>query len=85
MSARDTAAFWVEYVIRHRGAPHMQYPAVHQSFIQKNSLDVIGFLIAVLYVVIKVISFVVRKVFQKLFKKPIKQEEGKKKNKVKKN
>lgn len=66
MSARETAAYWVEYVIRHHGAPHMQYPAVHQNFIQQNSLDVIAFLIVSIYVVLKIISFVIRYFFRAL-------------------
>ncbi|KAJ6636556.1 UDP-glucosyltransferase 2 [Pseudolycoriella hygida] len=38
-TALETAVYWTEYVIRHRGAPHMQIPLVHMNFIQRNSLD----------------------------------------------
>lgn len=40
----ETAIFWVEYVIRHRGAKHMQANSVHLNTFQLLSLDVIGFL-----------------------------------------
>lgn len=44
-SALDTAIYWTEYVIRHRGAPHMQTPQVQMNFIQRNSLDIVALLI----------------------------------------
>lgn len=56
MSALDSAVFWTEYVIRHQGAPHMHYNGANLNFIQKNSLDVIGLIAAILYVVFKVIK-----------------------------
>ncbi|XP_055836559.1 UDP-glucosyltransferase 2-like [Episyrphus balteatus] len=46
---RESVIYWTEYVIRHRGAKHMQSPAVQMSFLQKNSLDVVGVLGLVLY------------------------------------
>ncbi|XP_055917733.1 UDP-glycosyltransferase UGT5-like [Eupeodes corollae] len=59
MTAKQTVVFWTEYVLRHHGAPHMQSPAVHMNNWQLASLDVIGFLIAVLYVVFKVSKTVI--------------------------
>lgn len=58
MSARETAIFWIEYVIRHHGAPHLQYPGVRLNFWQSNSLDVIAFLIVAFYLIFKVIIFI---------------------------
>ncbi|XP_053554852.1 UDP-glucuronosyltransferase 1A1 isoform X3 [Bombina bombina] len=44
----DLAVHWVEFVMRHKGAPHLR-PAAHDlNWIQYHSLDVIGFLLAVL-------------------------------------
>lgn len=74
MNARETATFWVEYVIRHRGAPHLQYPAVHQNLFQINSLDVIAFLLAVAYVVVSLAVFAVKFVCLKMFKRKRKQK-----------
>ncbi|GAB0091279.1 uncharacterized protein DMENIID0001_060990 [Sergentomyia squamirostris] len=51
-SAMDTAIYWTEYVIRHQGAPHLQSPAVHLNFWQRNSLDVIAFLATILVVTV---------------------------------
>ncbi|XP_065525750.1 UDP-glucuronosyltransferase 1A1-like isoform X4 [Lathamus discolor] len=43
----DLAVHWVEFVMRHKGAPHLR-PAAHDlNWIQYHSLDVIAFLIVV--------------------------------------
>ncbi|KAM6396576.1 UDP-glucuronosyltransferase 1A1-like isoform 3-T3 [Pluvialis apricaria] len=43
----DLAVHWVEFVMRHKGAPHLR-PAAHDlNWIQYHSLDVIAFLVAV--------------------------------------
>lgn len=36
----DTAMYWIEYVIRHKGATHMISPLVGQSFLVSNGFDV---------------------------------------------
>lgn len=54
-TAMETAVFWVEYVLRHRGAKHMQSNAVHLNEFQLNSLDVIGFLALVLIFVLTIV------------------------------
>lgn len=80
MSARETAAYWVEYVIRHRGAPHLQYPGVHLNFWQRNSLDVIAFLIAAIYVFFKLVIIIIKFIAAKICKKPVKANEKIKRN-----
>lgn len=62
LNAQNTAIFWVEYVIRHHGAPHLHYPGADLNFFQFNSIDVVLFLIAIVYVFIKVIKLVLRKI-----------------------
>ncbi|XP_013100181.1 UDP-glucosyltransferase 2 [Stomoxys calcitrans] len=54
MSARESVAFWVEYILRHHGAAHMQSPLVHMNFIESMNLDVYVFLLAVTYVLYRV-------------------------------
>ncbi|KAH8273603.1 hypothetical protein KR018_003145, partial [Drosophila ironensis] len=62
LSARETFVYWVEYVIRHRGAPHLQSPVVHMSFIAANNLDIYAILVCALLV----ICFIVKRLFRKL-------------------
>lgn len=63
MNAIETAVYWVEYILRHRGAPHIHYPGADLNFIQYNSLDVIGFLIFMLWFSVRVVKFIFVKIF----------------------
>ncbi|XP_055978127.1 UDP-glucuronosyltransferase 1A7-like isoform X3 [Sorex fumeus] len=65
----DLAVFWVEFVMRHKGAPHLR-PAAHDlTWYQYHSLDVIAFLLSivlgVLFIVYKCCAFGCRKCFGK--------------------
>ncbi|XP_049861770.1 UDP-glucuronosyltransferase 1A9-like [Schistocerca gregaria] len=57
----DTAAWWIEYVIRHKGAPHMRSAALDLSWWQLLLLDVIGIVVAmasiVAYVLFKAATY----------------------------
>ncbi|XP_039959805.1 UDP-glycosyltransferase UGT5-like isoform X4 [Bactrocera tryoni] len=55
MTPRETVVYWVDYVLRHKGAKHMQSPAVHMNRWQLLSLDVIGFLLAIVLTISVVI------------------------------
>lgn len=48
MTPRQLVRYWVDYVIRHKGAKHMQSPAINMPWWQLYSVDVIGFLMAVI-------------------------------------
>ncbi|XP_053453274.1 UDP-glucuronosyltransferase 1-6 isoform X4 [Nycticebus coucang] len=65
----DLAVFWVEFVMRHKGAPHLR-PAAHDlTWYQYHSLDVIGFLLAavltVAFIAFKCCAYGCRKCFGK--------------------
>ncbi|KAM4626626.1 UDP-glucuronosyltransferase 1A1-like isoform 2-T2 [Discoglossus pictus] len=57
----DLAVHWVEFVMRHKGAPHLRPAAHNLNWIQYHSLDVIGFLLTLLlvtlFIFIKIFSF----------------------------
>ncbi|XP_066135942.1 UDP-glucuronosyltransferase 2A1 isoform X3 [Saccopteryx bilineata] len=42
----DRAVFWIEFVMRHKGAKHLRPAAHNLTWVQYHSLDVIGFLLA---------------------------------------
>lgn len=79
MDAQSTAVYWVEYVIRHRGAPHMKYPAAEMNFFQENSLDVIAFLLVAFYVVFKILKIISKAIFKFICCRGKKSVENKKK------
>ncbi|XP_037032183.1 UDP-glucosyltransferase 2-like [Bradysia coprophila] len=72
----DKAAFWIEYVIRHNGAKHMQSPAVHLNILQYYLVDAISFILAALYVSIRLIKFLFKVILRKVFRRG--HEKGKK-------
>lgn len=60
----DEAMFWIEYVIRHKGAPHYRSPALNLKWYQRLLLDVILILAFVLTVIAVVISYIVKSIFK---------------------
>ncbi|XP_069313540.1 UDP-glucuronosyltransferase 2B4-like isoform X3 [Eulemur rufifrons] len=46
MKPLDRAVFWIEFVMRHKGAKHLRVAAHDLTWFQYHSLDVIGFLLA---------------------------------------
>ncbi|XP_039451155.1 UDP-glycosyltransferase UGT5-like [Culex pipiens pallens] len=43
----ELAVFWVEYVIRHKGAPHIRTASMDLGFVQYHNLDVLAMLLGV--------------------------------------
>ncbi|XP_063705261.1 UDP-glycosyltransferase UGT5-like [Culicoides brevitarsis] len=66
MKPTEKAVFWTEYVIRHKGAKHLEYPGVHVPTYQLYYLDVIA-----AYLVILIILTIVLYFFTKLISKVI--------------
>nr|XP_051675706.1 UDP-glucuronosyltransferase 2B16 isoform X3 [Oryctolagus cuniculus] len=67
MKPLDRAVFWIEFVMRHKGAKHLRVAAHDLTWYQYHSLDVIGFLLACVtittYIVIKFCLLVYQKLF----------------------
>ncbi|KAM9358616.1 UDP-glucuronosyltransferase-like [Symphorus nematophorus] len=65
----DLAAFWTEFVMRHKGAPHVRVAAHELNWIQYHSLDVCGFLVivllSVLWLTLKCCLFCTHRCFRK--------------------
>ncbi|XP_036994005.2 UDP-glucuronosyltransferase 2A1 isoform X2 [Artibeus jamaicensis] len=62
----DRAVFWIEFVMRHKGAKHLRPAAHNLTWFQYYSLDVIGFLLtcvaAVIFLVTKCCLFFYQKI-----------------------
>ncbi|XP_012354775.1 UDP-glucuronosyltransferase 2B4 isoform X3 [Nomascus leucogenys] len=52
----DRAVFWIEFVMRHKGAKHLRVAAHDLTWFQYHSLDVIGFLLTCVATVIFIIT-----------------------------
>jgi len=67
MSAMDTAIYWVEYVIRNKGAHHLRSAAVDLTWYQYYLLDVITFLAIILLFFILICYFVTKRIKRLMF------------------
>ncbi|XP_017005908.2 UDP-glycosyltransferase UGT5 [Drosophila takahashii] len=62
MSPLDTAIWWTEYVLRHKGAYHMRVAGQDLGFFAYHSLDVIGALMGGVLVTLLIALYVLRKI-----------------------
>nr|ATN96035.1 UDP-glucuronosyl transferase 351A4 [Aphis gossypii] len=74
MSALDTAVYWVEYVIRHKGAHHLRSTAVKLTWYQYLLLDVILFFIVISLLLIYIFYFITKCIIRSILKLFIKQK-----------
>ncbi|XP_068452376.1 UDP-glucuronosyltransferase 2A2-like [Clinocottus analis] len=67
MKPLDRAMFWIEFVMRNKGAAHLRTESYKMSMIQYHSIDVLAFLLAVVLLVFTVfvsaLTFLWRRVF----------------------
>ena len=59
----DRAVFWVEYVIRHKGAHHMRSAARDLNIIQFYCLEVISVIIGAIVLLVYIFYTIIRKMF----------------------
>ncbi|KAH8406761.1 hypothetical protein KR222_010009, partial [Zaprionus bogoriensis] len=62
MSPQETAVWWTEYVLRHKGAAHMRVAAQDLSFTAYHSLDVFALILGVGILILGLISWLLWKV-----------------------
>lgn len=66
----DTAVYWTEYVLRHKGAAHLQSPARDMPFYQYLLLDVLAVYGVLLFLAYKTISIMARFVYRCITSSP---------------
>lgn len=62
----ERAIYWTEYVIRHKGAYHLQSPAKDLNFIQYYLIDVVLFVALAVFTIFAIFSYLLRSAFTKL-------------------
>ncbi|KAH8248195.1 hypothetical protein KR038_004376 [Drosophila bunnanda] len=62
MSPLDTAIWWTEYVLRHKGAYHMRVAGQDLGFFAYHSVDVIGTLLAGALLIVVIITSILWKI-----------------------
>lgn len=68
MSPKDTAVFWTEYVLRHKGADHLKTASTQLEWYQYLLLDVIAFVLGALFVSLYLIRKVVKSLAKVVFR-----------------
>lgn len=72
--AMELACYWIEYVIRYKGAAQLHYQGADLNFIEHQMLDVILLLLAVVYVVYKLVKLLVKAIIRMVCGKSKKQK-----------
>ncbi|XP_047451333.1 UDP-glucuronosyltransferase 2C1-like [Mugil cephalus] len=67
MKPMEQAMFWIEYVMRHKGAHHLQTQAHKMSWFAYNCVDVIAALLAVVLLITLIFFSVVRLLWRMIF------------------
>ncbi|XP_051739261.1 UDP-glucuronosyltransferase 2C1-like [Ctenopharyngodon idella] len=74
MKPLDRAVFWIEFVMRNRGAPHLQTQSFRMSWIEYHCIDVILTLMATIFIFAFVTVYTIRYFYLILFRKKVKRE-----------
>lgn len=52
MPGQELAAYWIEHVLRHNGTKHLQLASKNLPFYQRHLIDVISFLVALVFLIL---------------------------------
>lgn len=64
----EAAAYWIEYVVRHKGAPHLKSAAQQLNFFQYFLLDVIATFVAVVLITLGILVYILKRICHALRK-----------------
>ncbi|XP_049308406.1 UDP-glucosyltransferase 2-like isoform X1 [Bactrocera dorsalis] len=74
MGPRETALYWIDYVIRHKGARHLRAAGLDLKWYQFYLLDVIALVVAAVAVALGVLVLLVRWILRRISGEQIKQK-----------
>ncbi|XP_072385464.1 UDP-glycosyltransferase UGT5-like isoform X2 [Diabrotica undecimpunctata] len=64
----ETAVYWTEYVVKHKGAPFMKTAAVDMPFYQYYLLDVLAFIFAILGLIMYLAFYITRLILKMILR-----------------
>ncbi|XP_062406039.1 UDP-glucuronosyltransferase 2B14-like [Sardina pilchardus] len=74
MKPLDRAIFWIEFIMRNGGAPHLRTQSFRMSWIAYHSIDVILTLIMALLLLLLIMFLAIKKCCSVIFNKKVKSE-----------
>ncbi|KAH8358918.1 hypothetical protein KR093_003240 [Drosophila rubida] len=63
MSPQETAIWWTEYILRHKGGHHMRSAAQDLSFVEYHNLDVLGLFLGIVIIAFIAFKLILRKLW----------------------
>jgi len=64
MSPAESVVYWTEYVLRHKGAPHLKSHALNLKWYQYFLVDVICTLLFIAFVISFIIYYTIKMIFK---------------------
>ncbi|XP_058833855.1 UDP-glycosyltransferase UGT5-like [Topomyia yanbarensis] len=80
MTPKELAVYWVEYVIRYRGAPHLRSPVMDLTLLQQGSIDVHALLVVIILSIIVINLYITKILWLKLVKRKVSLDSQKKRS-----
>ncbi|GAB6026752.1 hypothetical protein CHUAL_013257 [Chamberlinius hualienensis] len=65
----ELAAYWVEYVIRHKGAAHLKPTVNHLNIFQYFIIDVVAFVVVIVFTAISFLYLIIKSCFKCIFRR----------------
>ncbi|XP_058461327.1 UDP-glucosyltransferase 2-like [Malaya genurostris] len=78
MTPKQSVVYWVEYVLRHGGAPQLRSPAMELSYLQYHSVDVLAVLLLILIASSVISLYILKKIYRTIFKSKVSKSSKKK-------
>ncbi|XP_003705458.2 UDP-glycosyltransferase UGT5-like [Megachile rotundata] len=75
----DRLVWWTEYVIRHKGAPHLRSTLVNQPWYQRYDIDVVMFLAIVAFVIVSTLVYIIARIIVRVHRQLLSPTTQKKK------
>lgn len=75
----DLAVYWIEFVIRNKGAPHLRSTGIDLKWYQREMIDIIVFLVISVIAILGTVYLISRTIVRKLVvkKKPVQKSKKK--------
>lgn len=64
LSSEDNAVYWLEYVLRHKGAKHLQSKALELNFIEYYLFDIYGLIFVSFFSILWILNILEEKLKQ---------------------
>lgn len=62
MTPQQTLIYWTEYIIKHKGAPHLKTVGADMPLYQYLLLDILLFVLLIIAIIISVIYYILKKI-----------------------